>query len=137
MNRVMLVDTNIFLRHLLQDIPEQGEQSTKLLHRARVGEVSLYAPSTVFFELTHFLHRTQKIPRQPITRALLDILSIDGVSTDHPKALVAALLLWEEESPLSFPDCFHLALAKQLGMPAICTYDKKMDRYPGVERVEP
>jgi hypothetical protein len=45
--------------------------------------------------------------------------------------------LWSTQGPLSFADCFHLALTRQLGMTRIVTFDQKMDRYPGVERVEP
>ncbi len=39
--------------------------------------------------------------------------------------------------PLSFADCFHLTLTKELGMTQIYTFDRKMNRFPGVERLEP
>jgi predicted nucleic acid-binding protein len=64
-------------------------------------------------------------------------VSNPGISTDHPEAIQQALRLWAREGPLSFPDCFHLALTRQLGMTRIVTFDQKMDRYPGVERIEP
>ncbi len=134
---VLLVDTNVFLRHVLQDIPDHAVRSTRLLERAQSGDVVLFAPSTVFFELSHYMHRTLKLPRAPVAASLLDILSNPGVAVDHPDAIRNALTLWARQGPLSFPDCFHLALARELGMDKVCTFDRKMDRYPGVERVEP
>jgi predicted nucleic acid-binding protein len=137
MSETMLVDTNVFLRRLLQDIPDHATRATALLHEANDGKVALFASVTVFVELTHFLNRTQKVPRKQIVAALLDILGNQGLSTDHPTAIREALFLWERHSPLSFPDCFHLALARQLDVTQIYTFDSKMDRYPGITRVEP
>ncbi len=134
---VLMVDTNVFLRYLLQDIPDHAERSTRLLLKAQANEVALYAPSSVFVELSHYLNRTLRLPRERIAAALLDVLGNPGISTDHPEALQHAFRLWAREGPLSFPDCFHLTLTRQLGMTHIVTFDQKMNRYPGVERVEP
>jgi len=138
MNRdVLMVDTNVFLRFLLGDIPDHAERSTRLLLRAQAREVALFAPSSVFVELSHYLNRTLRLPRERIAAALLDLLGNPGIATDHPEALQQAIRLWSREGSLSFPDCFHLALTRQLGMTRIVTFDQKMGRYPGVERVEP
>ncbi len=60
-----------------------------------------------------------------------------GLSTDHPTAIREALFLWERHGPLSFPDCFHLALARQLDVTQIYFFHRKTDRHPGVTRIEP
>lgn len=130
------MDTNVFLRYLLNDIADQSVRSVELMRRARVGDVSLYAPSTVIFELVYYLHKTLGISREAVAEALLELLSFSGLRADHPEALYAALNFWKQQWSLSFADCFHLALAKELRMTAIYTFDKKMDRYPGVERIE-
>jgi predicted nucleic acid-binding protein len=119
MSDSVLVDTNVFLRHFLGDILDHSARSTALLERAQDGEVALFPPSTVFVELTFVLNRTMMISRDLVATSLRDILNIQGLSTDHPGALIAALDLWAEQSPLSFPDCFHLALARVLGMTRI------------------
>lgn len=56
---------------------------------------------------------------------------------DHKDAILDALLFWVGQPALDFADCYHLALTKSLGLDAIYTFDKKMDRYPGVTRLEP
>lgn len=52
-------------------------------------------------------------------------------------ALQSALAFWTRHGGLSFVDCFHLAMAAQAGLDYIYTFDQKMDRYPGVTRIEP
>jgi len=51
--------------------------------------------------------------------------------------VIDALEIWTKQSPLDYADCYHLALTKDLGMTEIYTFDRKMDCFPGVERVEP
>ena len=55
----------------------------------------------------------------------------------HKAAIVAALDFWQTHPALDYADCFHLTLTKDLGMSGIYTFDRKMDRFPGVERIEP
>lgn len=137
MSETILVDTNVFLRHLLQDIPDQSARSSELMRLAKVGDVTLYTPSTVYFELVYYLHKTLGISREAVAEALLDLLSFTGLTVDHPEALTEALTFWVQHRTLSFADCFHLALAGSSGMTRIYTFDQKMSRYPGVQRIEP
>ena len=51
--------------------------------------------------------------------------------------IVNALDFWAQQPRLDFADCYHLALAEELGMTQVYSFDKKMDRYAGVERIEP
>jgi len=80
--------------------------------------------------LTHY-------PNQDLADTLLEVLAFPGVRADHPEALKAALTLWANQGPLSFADCCHLALTKSRGLETVFSFDRKMDRYPGVARVEP
>ena len=131
------VDTNVFLRHLLDDIPDHSRRANLLFASIMTGELRVYAPATVFLETSHVLTRAKGVPVTDAARALSTMLGYTGLETDHPEALDTALQLWAAQGPLSFADCFHLALTQQLGMSCIYTFDRKMDRYPGVERVEP
>jgi predicted nucleic acid-binding protein len=76
-------------------------------------------------------------PRDVATKALVGVIELPGFLMAHKSAILDALRFWVEQPALDFADCYHLALAKSLGFDAIYTFDRKMDRYPGVERVEP
>jgi hypothetical protein len=83
------------------------------------------------------LEKGYRVPRPAAYPPLRDLVSIPSIEFGWRDANLEALGFWKDHSPLSFADCFHLVLAKQLGMECIYTFDKKMDRFPGVERVEP
>jgi predicted nucleic acid-binding protein len=38
---------------------------------------------------------------------------------------------------VSFADCYHIALAADLEFTEIYSFDKWMDRYPSISRIEP
>jgi predicted nucleic acid-binding protein len=131
------VDANVLVYHLVQQDHEHGPPSSRLLARLRAGAEEAFLSSTAVFECIFICDRNYGIPRPDLANAIIEILSFRGLSTDHPEALVDALRFWGTQGPLSFADCFHLALAKQLGMKRIYSFDQKMNRYPGVERIEP
>lgn len=135
--QIASVDTNILLRHLLQDHDDHSPRASALMRTVRTGETSLFCPATVIFETIHVLHGRARIPRADISRVLSNLIALPNFVMGQESVVVAALELWVNQPPLDYADCFHLALTRELGMTRIYTFDRKMDRYPDVERVEP
>lgn len=131
------LDTNVFVYHLLSSHPEHSPASTQLLWDIAAGEKQGYWSSTVVFELIHVLEMRALVNRADIATNVSTLLRMNGLESDHPQALLAVLDFWRDQPALSFADCIHLAQTHELGMGSIYTYDKKMDRYPGVTRIEP
>lgn len=131
------IDTNILLRHLLQDHTDHSPSASALFLAVRRGEAHIFCPATVIFEAIHILHGRARIPRPDVAWALKNLVGLPNLLMTDEAAVVSALDLWAQHSSLEFADCFHLALTKELGMTEIYTFDKKMDRFPGVERIEP
>lgn len=131
------IDSNILARHLLQDIPDHSAQSTRLFERAVDGEVDLYIPTTVVAEITWLLIRQRGVPKNDVADALIGLFQARGIILENSRAVFDALQFVRSTGGLSFVDCYHLALARELGMTQIYSFDKKMDRYPGIERIEP
>ncbi|MCO5226503.1 MAG: PIN domain-containing protein [Thermomicrobiales bacterium] len=132
-----MLDTNILIYHLTSNDPNHSPASQSLMLRVRIGEEHVYCPSTAILEATYILNRQMGYTRRQITPALGDVLMLENVHCECKIALLKGLVFWEQQSPLDFADCYHLALAKELGMMQVYSFDKKMDRYPGVERIEP
>jgi len=131
------LDTNVIVRHLLQDHPDHSSRSSQLIANIADGIVNVTISDTVVFEAVFVLNQIYKISRGDISGELSALLNIPGISTDSKAELLVTLQYWARQSPLSFADCYHLVLAGSLGLNAIYSFDKKMGRYPGVERIEP
>lgn len=131
------LDTIILLRHILQDQPDHSSRATRLFRAVGSGEVVLHASETVIFEAVYILVKQFGASKQEIAENLQDLLDLPGLLVPNRSALSNALTFWTEHGGLSFADCFHLALAEHWKLEYISTFDQKMDRYPGVSRVEP
>jgi predicted nucleic acid-binding protein len=131
------VDTNVILRHLLNDHDQHSPRASTLFRRVRRSEEAVFCPDTAIFEAVHILQGRAGAPRDRTAAALKGLVILPLFQLGNKDAILAALEFWQEQPALDFADCYHLALTKSLGMDAIYTFDRKMDRYPGVGRVEP
>ena len=133
----LTVDTNVILRHLLNDHDDHSPRASALFMKVRQGEQTVFCPDTAIFEAVHILTGRARTPRDKTVAALMLLVVLPSFRMDHKESVQDALEFWHEQPALDFADCYHLALTRELGMSQIYTFDKKMDRYPGVERVEP
>ncbi len=83
------------------------------------------------------MNQIYDIPRADAAHQITVLLSLQGIVAATKAELLVTLDYWPRQSPLSFADCYHLVTTKSLGLDAIYSFDKKMGRYPGVERIEP
>jgi len=134
---MIAIDTNIAARYLLADIPDHHRRVTDLFAKASSGKVELFVPAAVFAELSYILTRLTGIPRQQAAQGLLQLSITPGLVIEHADAIANALVYWRDNGGVSFVDCFLLALSEARGITQIYSFDKKMNRYPGVERIEP
>lgn len=131
------VDTNVILRHLLNDQPDHSRRASALFLKVRSGEASVFCPDTAIFESVHILTGMAGAPRQEAATALSLLIGPESFVMDHKASVLNALAFWTEQPALDYADCYHLALTRDRGLTQIYTFDKKMNRYPGVERIEP
>jgi predicted nucleic-acid-binding protein len=131
------VDTNILLRHLLQDHSDHSPRASRLIAHIADQALVAYISETVIFEVVFTMTSTYSVPRSLSRELITALLGMPNLVLATKEDMVEALRLWVEESPLSFADCYHLVRTKSLGLTEIYSFDKKLGRYPGVTRVEP
>lgn len=134
---MILIDTNILARLLLNDIPDHYARIVALFESALHNELELFAPSSVFIELAYLLTNSKGVPKGEAATMMLEIIMLPGLVVEHAGAVESALRFWSHQGPLSFVDCYHLALTREFGTMQLYTFDQKMVRFPGVERLEP
>jgi predicted nucleic acid-binding protein len=134
---MILIDTNILARYFLNDIPDHSARTRGIFQRAASGHEQLFVPVTCIAEITWLTIKQRRVPKEVIADLLLDLFLLDGIVVENRSVVFSALEALKTYNGLSFVDCYHLALAGELGMNKIYSFDKKMDRYPGVERMEP
>ncbi len=130
------LDTNILLRHLLQDNPKQSPRATMFLLRVENGEVEVHLADTVVFETVFTLQRRYKKSRAEIRTNLLPLLELPGVALPGKRKFRKVFALYVERN-LPFADAYHAVLMEQLHLEEIVSFDTDFDKIPGIRRQEP
>jgi predicted nucleic acid-binding protein len=132
----IFLDTNVFLRHLLQDVPEQSSRASALLGRLERGEITARIADTVVFETVFNLQRRYGIAKAAIRDQVLPLIELPAIELPNKQRLRRVFELYVDRN-MSFADAFHVAVMEQLGIEEIASFDKDFDRVPGIRRVEP
>ena len=120
----VFVDTNLFMRYLVNDIPEQVGRVENLLDLAEKGEITLVTGPPVFFEMAWTLKSFYNLSRIKIYECLSSILGIPGLEVIDIDILEDALELYKASSA-DFSDTYIAVLAGKVEANAIATFNKK------------
>ena len=138
MKPVGFLDTNIVLRHILQDYPEQATACSQLFAEVEAGRYVVQTLDTVIFECVFTLSTGRYgMPRDVVARALGLLISLPGIFLPGKEIYPEVFDLWVAARRLSFADAYHLVAAKNLGLHTIISFDKGLRGVEGVKRVEP
>jgi predicted nucleic acid-binding protein len=129
------LDTNIFLRHLLQDDPDHSPKASAFLKRIEAGEVKVRTSDTVIFETVFTLQKVYRRPKAAIRDTLLPLLELPGIVLPQKRRYRKVFSLYVDEN-LPFADAYHAVLMEQLNLTEIVTFDTDFDRITGITRVK-
>ena len=136
MAAIAFLDTNILLRHLRQDIPQQSTKATALIERIEQGQLKVRTADTVVFETVYTLQRTYKVAKADIRANLLPILELPGVVLSGKRRFRRVFDLYVNLN-IAFADAYYAVLMQQWKLSEIVSFDQELDEVPGIRRVEP
>ena len=130
------VDTNIFVRHLTGDDPDQSPRATAYLRRVEKGELRVYTNDTVVFETVFTLERHYKQPKDKIRDTFLPLLELPSIILPGKRSLRKVFDLYVSLN-LPFADAYHAVHMQRNKLTHIVSFDGHFDRVPGIQRLEP
>jgi predicted nucleic acid-binding protein len=133
---VVLVDTNVLLRHLLGDDEDQSPRASAFWRRVEQGEIPARLSDLALFETVFTLQREARVPRPEIRDRLQRLLDMPGLTVPDADTWRDALDLYAR-GRLSYADAYHVILAASLEISEIVSFDTDLDRVPSVTRIEP
>jgi uncharacterized protein len=131
----IFLDSNILLRHLLQDDPQQSSKATSFLYRVENSELRVRISELVIFETVFTLQRSYKQAKSKIREILIPLISLTGV-------LIPGKRMWKRtfdfyvDLNLPFADAYHVVLMGELKLTEIATFDPDFDRASGIKRID-
>ena len=118
------VDTNLFLRYLTDDVPEQADAVERLLERAKAGVLELTTNKLVIAEIVWTLESFYKKSKREVRDAVLAILNTPGLKVEANDQLLQAAV-WYEEKNVDFIDACIAAQMFADGPETIYTFNRK------------
>jgi predicted nucleic-acid-binding protein len=114
-------DTNVLIRAVLDDHPEESKFSKNFLQKM-AGEKKLFISSYAILEMVWVL-KVKKTTRQEIYEALLDLLDSAGVVIGQREVVISALEMYIK-GKADFGDYLILAEGESYDAPKLATFDK-------------
>lgn len=123
------VDTNYFLRFLLDDISEQHKEAKELFISASEGKIELITSTIVFFEIYWVLSSYYEKDKYEAADALQKILGLNFIDLRERQILFNSLSLFKKTN-LDLEDCynFYYAKSRDVKKNEFKTFDKKLEK---------
>lgn len=126
------LDTNVLVRHLTGDPPDQATRATAYLRRAE----ALLLPDLILAEAAYVLESFYEAPRAQVAEALRAVLAFPAIRVVDAELLLRAVEVYDTHR-LDIADAYLVASAERTGVGEVATFDRGIDRVPTVRRVEP
>ncbi len=130
MSKRRLVDTNLIIRHLVQDHPAHAKVAARLVEACDRGNLTLVVLPAVVAECVFVLESFYEHPRADIARVMSALLSSPGIELADLAVHLNALKRYGE-TRVHFVDCTLAATAAALALP-VATLNSDFRKFPDV-----
>jgi predicted nucleic-acid-binding protein len=127
---IAYVDTNIIIRHLTGDPPDEAASATALLKHAE----RLLLTDLIVAESVYVLESFYAQPRTEIATAMRSLLTLRSIAVDDHDRLLRAIELYED-ARIDFAEAYLAACAEYTGINAVASFDRSLDRVSTITRV--
>ncbi|GAA0303136.1 PIN domain-containing protein [Rhodovulum strictum] len=128
---MIAIDTNVLVRFLTQDDPDQARAATNLMNGLGESDPGFVCREVVV-ELVWVLERAYGFGRSDVARALEGLLSAAEIVVEAADDVGRTAFRYREGG-FGFADLMIAAAARRQDAVPLVTFDRKAARIPGVE----
>jgi predicted nucleic acid-binding protein len=126
------VDSNVLVRHLTGDPPDQARQATRFLHS---GE-QLILVDLVVAEVVYVLESVYRVGRARVAELVRAILGFSAVAVPDEALLLRTLEVYEAYG-VHFAESYLAACAELSGVRVVASFDRDIDYVSTIRRLDP
>jgi predicted nucleic-acid-binding protein len=132
---MIAVDTNILVRLLTGDHPEQSRAARRFME-ARSADDPIYICRDVLLELVWVLTYSYRHEREDVAQVLYDLLIAPDVMIEAEAEVRAIWQRYEATPQLDFVDAMIAAAAERSGARELVTFDRRLAKLANVRLLE-
>ena len=134
--KTCFMDTNLFIRYLVNDDPGKADRVEKLLEQATSGKIRLVTADLVIAEGIWVLESAYGLKNAEITPMVKGILATPGIEVTNA-GLVGRSLDYYESLNIDFIDGYIAAVMDRMKITELYSFDKKhISRIRELKRIE-
>ncbi|MEX2446857.1 MAG: type II toxin-antitoxin system VapC family toxin [Dehalococcoidia bacterium] len=126
------VDTNVLIRHLTGEPPDQAARATRYIEQAD----ELLLPDLILAEMAYVLESFYEVPREQVADTLRAVLAFPAIRVLDAVLLQRAVEVYEVDR-LDFADAYLIASAERSGVGVVASFDRAIERVGTIRRDEP
>ena len=130
------IDTNIFIRFLVNDIPQKADACEKIFKNAVAKKETLFTTEMVIAEIVWVLESYYELSQQEVQEKVEKILNTPNLICPHKDLILNALTIYGEKN-IDYIDAYNALILKNKGITELYSYDKHYDRMDWLTRLEP
>jgi len=135
--KTCFMDTNLFIRYLVNDDPGKADRVEKLLEQATSGKIRLVTADLVIAEVIWVLESAYGLKNAEITPMVKGILATPGIEVTNADMVDRSLDFYESLN-IDFIDGYIAAVMGKMKITDIYSFDKKhISRIRELKRIEP
>ncbi len=115
------IDSSVLVRYFTKDNEELFEKASKMITEAKPNSILL--DRVIFAEFGYALRSVYELNKKQVVQIYESLLSSNIFSIPDRELLEATVELFNKEKPLSFEDCWLLALRDSKKVSDILTFD--------------
>lgn len=123
------VDTNVLLRIVVRDHPEQAAKADAYVASGA------WVPLIVLVEAVWVMGSVYGLDAAALARAIEMVLDHEHLTVEDPDTVTAALAHFRKHPSLGFSDVLVLEVARKAGHLPLATFDRRLARLDGAERL--
>jgi predicted nucleic-acid-binding protein len=118
------LDTNVLVRYLVQDDPQQYQKARRLIVRELANGAPVLISLLVLLETEWVLRSRYQLEKARILMTISALLDTADLTFEDEACIEQALYSWRD-SAADFADCLIEARNRRLGCSATATFDAK------------
>ena len=130
------IDTNIFIRFLVNDIPQKADACEKIFKSAVAKKETLFTTEMVIAEIIWVLESYYELSPQEVQEKVEKILNTPNLICPHKDLILNALIIYGEKN-IDYIDAYNALILKDKGIKELYSYDRHYDRMDWLTRLEP
>jgi uncharacterized protein len=132
MSEIVYADTNIFIRYLTGEPPQQAEKVSGFFDKMESGLFKLYVCDLVVSELVYVLEKVFELPKKEISEKIKALMLKKNTIIENGYVIFKSLDVYRDYN-IDFTDAYIYCHSSKKGVNKVFSFDEHLRKFKDIE----